>query len=175
MNQGDFPGKILRKNAPCEERNSVIEHTKKNLKYLKKTNWVVWIGEMARLIKVGDSKSQILTVHLSTIQYLSKIFTTLITGVADVTNHDLRVGWNPNCECRESQVFGKNYRQCYGTKHRFVRSGCNVISCYLKLENMVYCEQRLRGKFVIIRKKVAQSYQRIMEHFKMSFGKIKMD
>ena len=92
MNQGDFLGKFLNKNAPYEERNSVIEHTKKNLKYLKNTNRVIWIGEMAKPLKVGDPKSQILTVHLSTIQYLSKIFTTLITGVAVVTNHDLRAG-----------------------------------------------------------------------------------
>lgn len=162
---------------PYEERNSVIKHTKTNLKYLKNTNRVIWIVEMARPLKVGDPKSQILTVHLSTIQYLSKIFTTLITGVAVVTSQittyvqaEIQIVSAGNVKYLE-----KNYRQCYDTKHRFVRSGCNVISCYLKLENMVYCEQRLRGKFVIIWKKVVQSDQRIKEHFKMCCGKIKMD
>jgi len=68
-----------------------------------------------------------LTVLLNTKQCLSKIVTILITGVADITNHDLRARWNPNCECKECRVFGKVYRQYYDTKHRYVHSGCNVI------------------------------------------------
>jgi len=81
----------LRKNAPYEDRNNVIKDTKTNLKYLKKTNIVIYIGEMARLIKAGNSKSHLLSGRLTTNQCLSKTVTILITGVADhVTNHDLR-------------------------------------------------------------------------------------
>ena len=89
MNQGDLRGNFLRKNAPYEERNNVIKDTKTNLKYLKNTNRMICKGEMARLIKARNSKSQLLTVRLTTNQCLSKTVTILITGVANITNNDL--------------------------------------------------------------------------------------
>jgi len=70
-------------------------------------------------------------------------------------------------ECKECQVYGKDYLQYYDTKHRYVLSVCNVISCKLKIENMVYREDRLHGKFGIVWKKAVRSDQRIKGHFKI--------
>jgi len=80
----------LRKNSLYEERNDVIKDTKTNLKCLKNTNRVICVGEMARLVKALKSKSHLLSGRLTTKQCLSKAVTIIITGVADVTNHDLR-------------------------------------------------------------------------------------
>lgn len=74
----------------CKERNNLIKDTETNLKYLKDTNRLICIGEVARFIKAGNSKSQILNLRLTTDQCLSKIVTILITGVANIINHNLR-------------------------------------------------------------------------------------
>jgi hypothetical protein len=168
-----FFGNIWRKNVHCKERNNLIKDTETNLKYLKDTNRLICIGEVARFIKAGNSKSQILNLRLTTDQCLSKIVTILITGVANIINHNLRARWKPNCECSGCHVFGKDYRQYYDIKHRYMRSGCNVISCKLKIENMVYREQRLRGKFGIVWKTAVRSDQRIKGHFKLYCGNLK--
>jgi len=67
----------------------------------------------------------------------------------------------------------KDYLHYYDTKSRYLRSGCNVLSCYLKIENMIYREQRLRGKCGIVWKKAVPSNQRIKEHFKIFCGDLK--
>jgi len=59
-------------------------------------------------------------------------------------------------------VFGKDYRQYCDTTHGHVHSDCNVISCKLKIENMVYREQRLHGKFGVVWKKAGTAVAQVL-------------
>jgi hypothetical protein len=64
-----------------------MKHTKRVGKF------VIYIGGISMRIKAANAKSQFLTVLITKNQFLSKIFTILITDVADITNQHLRERW----------------------------------------------------------------------------------